>query len=272
MKQSKVLFVALTALAVLATGALAVAVIAAVPADYKGKPWKDTPQVIPGKVWMAYYDVGGEGVAYHDVDKQNHGSGELNRGPAEKDNFRKDEGVDISYTKAAFDKWKDAGKKLDVDEYYVGWTSPEEWTNYTVDVKEAGTYVVNLKASANNAGTQISDRRQRRQWSTPSTSRQTGYWHTWLMHNNICELKLDKGLNLITFKHVKEGNMNVMWLEFVPKGAEAPSRPPSSRVVACLAVAGTATGTANSRGGPRGPPRIFFRCLSCATGCLSTRG
>src|SRR5690349_2066578 len=33
---------------------------------------------IPGRVLCAYYDVDGEGVAYHDSDPQNHGSGELN--------------------------------------------------------------------------------------------------------------------------------------------------------------------------------------------------
>jgi hypothetical protein len=218
MKQSKLWRMGTLTLSASLVCAFTLALAAAVPADYKGKSWKDKPQEIPGKVWMAYYDVGGEGVAYHDVDKANHGSGELNRGPDEKNNFRKDEGVDISYTKAAFDKWKDGGKTLDENEYYVGWTSPEEWTNYTVDVKEAGTYVVNLKASANNAGTQISLSVNGAK-AEPIALAQSGNWHTWLMHNAIVELKLEKGLNLLTFKHEKEGNMNVMWLEFVPKGA-----------------------------------------------------
>src|ERR1700685_1296736 len=34
-------------------------------------------QPIPGKVLCAYYDLGGEGVAYHDSDAKNNGSGEL---------------------------------------------------------------------------------------------------------------------------------------------------------------------------------------------------
>jgi hypothetical protein len=37
-------------------------------------------QKIPGRLLCAYYDLGGEGVAYHDSDPQNHGSGELNPG------------------------------------------------------------------------------------------------------------------------------------------------------------------------------------------------
>src|ERR1700759_3126669 len=73
--------------------------------QYKGQPYHDShysggAQNIPGKVLCAYYDLGGEGVAYHDTDPKNHGSGELN--PADGsylNEFRIHEGVDISYTK-----------------------------------------------------------------------------------------------------------------------------------------------------------------------------
>src|SRR5260370_14851724 len=56
---------------------------AELPPGYKGKPFQDTvytagPQNIPGRVECAYYDLGGEGVAYHDTEPTNHGSGELN--------------------------------------------------------------------------------------------------------------------------------------------------------------------------------------------------
>jgi hypothetical protein len=57
-----------------------------VPLDYQGKPFQDSvytagPQAIPGRLECAYYDLGGEGVAYHDTDPTNHGSGELNLKP-----------------------------------------------------------------------------------------------------------------------------------------------------------------------------------------------
>src|SRR5580693_3276916 len=73
--------------------------------QYKGMPFQDShyktaPQRIPGRVECAAYDVGGEGVAYHDSDAVNHGSGELN--PANGtylNEFRMHEGVDTSYTK-----------------------------------------------------------------------------------------------------------------------------------------------------------------------------
>ena len=41
---------------------------AAVPTDYAGKPFQDDAQLIPGSVECAYFDLGGEGVAYHDTE------------------------------------------------------------------------------------------------------------------------------------------------------------------------------------------------------------
>jgi hypothetical protein len=53
--------------------------------DYKGTPYDDImyhegPQTIPGKLQCEYYDFGGEGVAFHDTDTINSGSGRLNPG------------------------------------------------------------------------------------------------------------------------------------------------------------------------------------------------
>src|SRR5215475_3362765 len=78
---------------------------------YKGVPYHDSRyqggvQKIPGRIFCAYYDQGGEGVAYHDTDAKNRGSGELN--PADGtylNEFRLHEGVDTSYTK--FDRKPD---------------------------------------------------------------------------------------------------------------------------------------------------------------------
>jgi hypothetical protein len=79
--------------------------------QYKGTPYHDGrylggPQKVPGRVLCAYYDLGGEGVAYHDTDPKNHGSGELNLADGTYLNkFRIHEGVDTSYTK--FDRKPD---------------------------------------------------------------------------------------------------------------------------------------------------------------------
>ena len=87
-------------------GLIVVAILPAGAAEgYRGRPFHDSvyhagPQKIPGRVQCAYYDLGGEGIAYHDTDAQNKGSGTLN--PADGsylNEFRMHEGVDTSYTK-----------------------------------------------------------------------------------------------------------------------------------------------------------------------------
>lgn len=52
---------------------------ASVPDGYKGKPFADQfhhpgPQVIPGKMQSALFDLGGEGVAYHMLSHVNEGA------------------------------------------------------------------------------------------------------------------------------------------------------------------------------------------------------
>jgi len=82
---------------------------AAFLAEYKGRPFHDNkynggPQKIPGTVMCAYYDLGGEGVAFHDSDAKNNGSGALNPANGRYLNeFRMNEGVDTSYTKFGLD-------------------------------------------------------------------------------------------------------------------------------------------------------------------------
>src|SRR5271163_2112027 len=103
----KVFFLCLAATSMLAADGFCQSFLS----QYKGVPYHDSryqggPQKIPGRVLCAYYDMGGEGVAYHDTDSKNHGSGELN--PADGtylNEFRIQEGVDTSYTK--FDRKPD---------------------------------------------------------------------------------------------------------------------------------------------------------------------
>src|ERR1700686_5766230 len=123
--------------------------------QYKALPYHDSrysggPQKIPGEVLCAYYDLGGEGVAYHDTDPKNHGSGELN--PADGsylNEFRIHEGVDTSYTKFnrkpvpiddnPFDKIVPPADML-----YVGWTEPGEGFSVRKDGAQSGTYAADF--------------------------------------------------------------------------------------------------------------------------------
>jgi hypothetical protein len=196
-------------------GAFAAGVLAAVPADYKGKPWKGEMQAIPGKITAVFYDDGGEGVAYHDADPENHGSGGLNKGTAEKDNFRKDGGVDVSYTKESHDKFGDR-QVVPRDQYYVGWTAEGEWLNYTVKVETTGTYRVNLLASSNNKDAELRLAVNGEDKASLALE-DTGNVHTWKLAEKIAEIRLEKGVQLLTLKFVKQrrGTINVQYLEFI---------------------------------------------------------
>ena len=132
--------------------------LAALPADYNGKPFSDEfhqtgPANIPGIVQCALYDLGGEGVAYHDTTPENEGSDRLNRQITPYNHqrahaadyiwhFRAKEGVDISYVKDWADLNHTNAVSPPINQFYIGWTSDGEWVNYTVNVREPGIYVV----------------------------------------------------------------------------------------------------------------------------------
>jgi len=201
--------------------------------DYQGKPFQDSmyhggAQKIPGRVQCAYYDLGGEGVAYHNVDTKNHGSGELN--PANGtylNEFRMKEGVSTSYTKFhdeidnnPYDLVRPPEGQL-----YVGWTVPGEWFNMTVAVEQAGVYTVDLLYTSNRGGTISLDRNGQPlipsvnivSTSTDKDPLAWRQWHHWNVMTNLAEVTLPKGLSVLTLHIVTEGNMNLAWLDFEPK-------------------------------------------------------
>lgn len=139
---------------------------AVLPADYTGKPFEDSvyksgPQTVPGRIQCAYFDFGGEGIAYHS-DGTNHGSGELNLKPDHHRphatpyiwTFRSNETVSVSYTKdfADFNHKNPVPFSPDTNQFYIGWTKDGQWVNYTVDVKTAGTYKIVALYSGQQTG------------------------------------------------------------------------------------------------------------------------
>lgn len=203
------------------------------PEGYRGKPFQDNvyrggPQQIPGRVQCAYYDSGGEGVAYHNTDTVNHGSGQLN--PADGsylNEFRMKEGVSTSYTKF-HDEIDNNPYNLvlpPAGQLYVGWTVPGEWFNMTVEVKRSGLYTFDLLYTSNRGGTISLDWNNKplvpsiniistRTEKDPLAWRQ---WHHWNLMTNIAEVKLPAGRSVLTLHILTEGNMNLAWLDFKPK-------------------------------------------------------
>ncbi len=80
-----------------------------------GTPFSGSPAMVPGRIEAENYDIGGEGVAYHDADANNVGLA-----------YRPDEGVDIENSnEGGFD---------------VYWITAGEWLEYTIEVQETGLY------------------------------------------------------------------------------------------------------------------------------------
>ncbi|NNF08044.1 MAG: carbohydrate-binding protein [Candidatus Eisenbacteria bacterium] len=80
-----------------------------------GTPYFGSPVAVPGRIEAENYDLGGEGVAYHDVDANNIGLA-----------YRPSEGVDLEGA---------AGGGFD-----VYWIVAGEWLEYTFSVAQAGTF------------------------------------------------------------------------------------------------------------------------------------
>lgn len=197
------------------------------PKGYKGKPFNDSlytfgAQVIPGRVELAYYDLGGEGVAYHDITPENEGA-KLNHEihgygshwrpgiSAYIAFFRENEGVDISYTK----DWADFNhpNKVDpkVNQLYIGWQEDGEWTNYTVDVKAAGRYkIITVYGNHDNASYLVLNHCDTTKIKLPED---TGNWHYWTQAT-VGEIYFHHtGLNLLTL-HYNRGS-NLAYFDFV---------------------------------------------------------
>jgi hypothetical protein len=225
----KVFFLCLAATSMLAADGFCQSFLS----HYKGVPYHDSryqggPQKIPGRVLCAYYDLGGEGVAYHDTDPKNHGSGELN--PADGtylNEFRVNEGVDTSYTK--FDRKPDQIDDNPFDKVvpprdmlYVGWTEPGEWFNITVDVAQAGTYAADFLYTSNRGGT-ISIDVNGKDVTGPLQIASTydaadlvawRQWHHWNLAPQLFKVHLSKGKTVLSVHILTNGNMNLAYFDF----------------------------------------------------------
>ena len=80
---------------------------------------------VPGTIQAEDFDLGGETVAYHDLETANQGG-----------QYRTADGVDVEVT-------SDTGGG-----YNVGWTRTDEWLEYTVNVAAAGNYTLTERVAS----------------------------------------------------------------------------------------------------------------------------
>jgi hypothetical protein len=203
---------------------------AQLPEGYRGVPYKDEvyrgnkmnpygAQMIPGRVELAFFDLGGEGIAYHDNDPRNEGSllngkkGESRPGISEYIAFfRKNEGVDINYTKDNADFGHPNKVDPKVSQLYIGWQEDGEWTNYTVYVNKEGKYIIyTVYSSVENNPAQL--------WvnnkfsCTLAFPEKTGDLHSWTQSEVGTIIFPKKGLYLLTLKYGR--GVNYGYLDFL---------------------------------------------------------
>jgi Carbohydrate binding module (family 6)/Beta-1,3-glucanase len=92
-------------------------------------PFGGTAAAVPGIVYAANYDTGGQGVAYNVTSTNGSANG-----------YRSD-GIDLEAT-------ADTMNKTGAGAYDIGWTTPGQWFNYTVNAATAGTYTVSFRVSS----------------------------------------------------------------------------------------------------------------------------
>lgn len=155
-------------------------------------PFSGSPSPIPGTIEAENFDVGGEGVAYHDLDSGNNGGAYRNTD------------VDIEAT-------TDSGGGYD-----VGWIGATEWLVYTVNVTSAGAYQLDARVASQGAGGTFHVEFDGTDATGPMTVLDTGGWQAWTTISAPVTLSAGTHLMRVAFDSngasAAVGNLN--WIRF----------------------------------------------------------
>jgi hypothetical protein len=185
---------------------VALPLVADAPSDYKGVPETGTALAVPGKIPAVGYD-GAPGDA---PDIAFHKNGKLS-----KSNVRKStDSVGIAQFNKGHVTTK--GEAEAPDQVYVGWTQPGEWLKYTLDVKEAGTYVIGAKVAAGSTGATLrftfTSGADSGEVEIPTTAGfQPGVevYHVWETLDHLAEVTLPAGPCVMTVAIGKTAGLNL---------------------------------------------------------------
>lgn len=158
--------------------------------ELKQEPYKGTAHLIPGKVEAEEYDLGGEGIAYHETNTNGNQGGAI---------LRNDE-VDIEVTQDS------------EGEYNIGYTLNGEWLEYTVDVLSTGVYVLQLKVAADGDGKKMHVEVDGVDATGMINIPNTKGWQTWeTIHINDVNLKEGQHVVRVVFD---SDYMNLNYIQF----------------------------------------------------------
>ena len=132
------------------------------------------------RLYASDYDIGGEGISYHDT-------GAVNLGEA----YRPFEGVDVESTNE--------------EHTAVGFFEDEEWLDYTVDVAQAGNYIITFRTASSGGGF-ISFESDCEKLTGNLPTPDTGWWDIW--EDSTVDVTLKAGVQKL--RVVSGGNMNLM--------------------------------------------------------------
>jgi hypothetical protein len=184
-----------------------------IPAGYTGTPFGGTPQAIPGKIEIEKYDLGGANVAYM-ADPG---------GAFDKCGFMRTDALKLQCTQqqgSPADKSLPGCGMEPAGEIYLGYIGAGNWYKYTVNVLEAGTYVISgHEGVAGNTQMQFTftDAVKTGNLTLPSTDIcNFEAYHVWAVHDNLGEIALTPGKYVLTI-NVVAAAMNLDWFAFTKK-------------------------------------------------------
>ncbi|MDO8725005.1 MAG: carbohydrate-binding protein [Candidatus Methanoperedens sp.] len=153
-------------------------------------PYGGTPWAIPGTIQVENYDLGGEGIAYHDMETTNQGY-----------QYRPEDGVDIEHTTDT------------VGGYNIGWTLPGEWLEYTVNVETNGNYNLETRVAYGGTGGTFHIEFNGVDKTGPITVPDTGSYQTWTTVTKT--VSLSAGQQVMKIVMDKKGDYNVANINYI---------------------------------------------------------
>ncbi|MFT7559181.1 MAG: beta-glucanase (GH16 family) [Flavobacteriales bacterium] len=150
-------------------------------------PYSGSPVTIPGVIEVENYDLGGEGVAYHDADSENIGG------------QHRSDGVDVEGS-------SNGG-------HNIGWTGDGEWLEYTINVASAGDYELSALVASGADGGGFHIEIDGGSATSAVNFGSTGGWQSWTT-SEATTLSLDAGEHVLRLA-IEWGAFNVDSLNVV---------------------------------------------------------
>lgn len=174
-------------------------------------PFSGTPVSLPGIIQFEDYDIGGEGVAFHDTEEENRAE------TAGSATYRDDDGIDIQVS-------------ADGTLINIGYSGADEWMEYTVNVTAAGNYYFDFAVASGSdiGGSSVKIQLQNGENFTDlgetGNFANTGGWGTYTSLI-VADIPLEAGEQILRF-YLTGGGVNLDKVEVVAGDAPDPEPEP----------------------------------------------